>query len=251
LAAAGAAVAVCDIAASVATVPYPLASQSDLDETVALVTDAGGSCFGMVADIRDTAQVQAVVDRTVEEFGRLDILVANAAICAASPFEDLTDEMWSEMIDTNLTGTFKCLRAVLPTMRSQGYGRIVVVSSMTGRHGNPNLAHYCASKFAVIGLAKTLALEVARQGITVNVLCPTSVNTPMVHNAMNYHLFCPDIENPTIDDVRPRFAALNPLGIPWMEPEVFSRAMMYLVTDEGYMTGIVHEVSAGISAGMP
>jgi SDR family mycofactocin-dependent oxidoreductase len=251
LAAEGAAVVVCDIAAPIATVPFPLASKEDLDETVRLVTEAGGRCVGLVADIRDTAQVNAVVETTLAEFGRLDILVANAAICTSAPLDDITDEAWSDMIDTNLTGTFKCLRAVLAPMKAQGYGRIVVVSSMTGRHGNPNLAHYSSSKFGVIGLAKTLALEVAKSGITVNVMCPTSVNTPMVHNEVNYKLFCPDIENPTIDDVRPRFASLNPMGIPWIEPEIFSRAVLYLVTDPGFITGAVHEVGAGISATMP
>jgi SDR family mycofactocin-dependent oxidoreductase len=251
LAAEGASVVVCDIAAQIDTVPFPLATKDELDETVALVEKTNVQCLGIVADIRDTDQVNSVVEQTLAAFGRIDILIANAAICTASPFEEITDQMWSDMIDTNLTGTFKCLRAVLPAMRSQRYGRIVVVSSMTGRHGNPNLAHYSSSKFAVIGLAKTLALEVAEEGITVNVMCPTSVNTPMLHNAMNYALFCPDIEHPTIDDVRPRFASLNPMRIPWIEPEIFSRAVMYLVTDPGFLTGTVHEVSAGISAQNP
>jgi SDR family mycofactocin-dependent oxidoreductase len=251
LAAEGAAVVVCDIAAQIDSVPFPLATKEELDETVQLVEKAGGRCLGLVTDIRDTEQVTAMVDRTIEEFGRLDILVANAAICTPMPVDEITDQGWSDMVDTNLSGTFKCIRAVLPTMKSQQYGRIVVVSSMTGRHGNPNLAHYCATKFAVIGLAKTVALEVAEMGITCNVMCPTSVNTPMLHNEVNYKLFCPDIENPTLDDVRPRFATLNPMRVPWIEPEVFSRAVMYLVTDPGFISGSVHEVSAGISAMMP
>ncbi len=251
LAAEGAAVVVADIAAQIDSATYPLATREDLDETVQLVEKAGGRCVGVVTDIRDTAQVTALVDRTLEAFGRIDILVANAGICTATAADQITDQGWADMVDTNLTGTFKCIRAVLPTMKAQQFGRIVVVSSMTGRHGNMNLAHYSATKFGVIGLAKSVALEVARTGITCNVMCPTSVNTPMVHNEANYKLFCPDIENPTIDDVRPRFAGLNPMGIPWAEPEVFARAILYLVTDPGVMTGTVHEVSLGISAGMP
>ncbi|HVX21434.1 MAG TPA: mycofactocin-coupled SDR family oxidoreductase [Acidimicrobiales bacterium] len=251
LAGEGATVVACDLAAQIGSVPFPLASKADLDETVELVEGAGGRCVGVVADIRDTAQVASLVDGTLAELGRIDILVANAAICTSSPADRITDEGWSDMVDTNLTGTFKCIRAVLPTMKAQRYGRIVVVSSMAGRHGTQNLAHYCATKFGVIGLAKAVALEVAQTGITCNVMCPTSVNTPMVHNEMNYRLFCPDIDNPTIDDVRPRFAALNPMGVPWAEPDVFSRAVMYLVTDPGVMTGAVHEVGLGISATMP
>jgi len=251
LAAEGAAVVACDIAGPIASVTYPLATREELDETVSLVEKAGGRAIGMVADIRDTDQVAAVVERTLAELGRIDILVANAGICTASAVDDITDQGWADMVDTNLTGTFKCIRAVLPTMKAQKFGRIVVVSSMTGRHGNPNLAHYSATKFGVIGLAKSVALEVARTGITCNVMCPTSVSTPMIHNEANYRLFCPDIENPTIDDVRPRFAGLNPMGVPWAEPEVFARAVLYLVTDPGVMTGVVHEVSLGISAQMP
>lgn len=252
LAAEGASIVAVDIAAqSIASVPFPLATKEELDETVRLVEAAGGNCIGVVADIRDTAQVNGVVDETLRRFGRLDILVANAGVCYSSPLDEMTDEAWDDMIDTNLSGTFKTLRAAVKPMKAQGFGRIVVVSSMTGRHGTGNLAHYSSSKFGVIGLAKSLALEVAKQGITVNVMCPTSVDTPMVHNEANYRLFCPDIENPTIDDVRPRFAALNPIGVPWIEPELFSRAILFLVTDPGIITGAVLEVGAGISATMP
>lgn len=251
LAAEGAAVVVADIAAQIGSATYPLGTRAELDETVRLVEKAGGRCLGMVTDIRDTDQVAALVDHTLAELGRIDILVANAGICTARPVDQITDQGWADMVDTNLTGTFKCIRAVLPTMKAQQFGRIVVVSSMTGRHGNRNLAHYSATKFGVIGLAKSVALEVARTGITCNVMCPTSVDTPMVHNEANYRLFCPDIDNPTIDDVRPRFAGLNPMGVPWAPPEVFARAIVYLVTDPGVMTGTVHEVGLGISANMP
>jgi SDR family mycofactocin-dependent oxidoreductase len=247
----GAAVAVLDVDGASTTAEYALATARDLEETVELVEREGGRALGIVADIRSTEQVNGAIERTLGELGRLDVLVANAAICGCSSFGELEDRAWSDMIATNLTGTFKCMRAALEPMKASGYGRMIVVSSMTGRHGNANLAHYCASKFAVIGLAKSLALEVAQQNITVNVMCPTSVSTPMIHNAANYRLFCPDIENPTIDDVRPRFATLNPMRVPWIEPEVFSDAIVYLATDEGFLSGSVLEVGAGISATMP
>ena len=247
----GASVAVLDVDAATTTAEYALATRSDLDETVAAVEGEGGRALGIIADIRESAEVDGAVATTLAAFGRLDILVANAAICGCSSFGDLDDRRWQDMIGTNLSGTFRCMRAVLAPMKAQSYGRVIVVSSMTGRHGNANLAHYCASKFAVIGLAKSMALEVAQLGITVNVMCPTSVSTPMIHNEANYRLFCPDIENPTIDDVRPRFATLNPMRVPWIEPEVFSDAILYLATDEGFLSGSVVEVGAGISATMP
>lgn len=251
LAAEGAKVVVCDIAAQIDSVEFPMSTPAELDETVRLVAEAGGEVLAVIADIRSTEQVNAMVARTIKHFGSVDILVANAAICGTEPIEDINDTQWDDMIDVNLTGSFKCVRAVIPHMKEKGFGRIVVTSSMTGRHGNANLAHYAASKFGVIGMVKTVALEVAQMGITVNVMCPTSVNTPMLHNDKNYRLFCPDIENPTIDDVRPRFASLNPMGLPWIEPEAFSRAVMFLITDPGYITGVTLEVGAGISAQIP
>jgi NAD(P)-dependent dehydrogenase (short-subunit alcohol dehydrogenase family) len=155
------------------------------------------------------------------------------------------------MIETNLGGTFKSMRAVLPQMVKQGYGRVVVTGSMSGRSGNNNLAHYCASKFGLVGLVKTFALEVAELGITANVVCPSTTGTPMVHNPNTFRLFYPEKEDPTLDEVGPRFAALNPLKVPWLEPETVSRAVLYLVTDEGFITGSTLEIGLGLSAMKP
>jgi len=248
LAAEGAAVVACDIAAQIPSVPYPLATPADLAETARLVEEADGVIEPVVADIRSTAAVDAMVATTIERFGRLDILVANAAVCGYSTFGELSDEVWDDMIDTNLTGTFKCMRAVLPQMTEQGFGRVVVTSSGAGRSGSPNLAHYCASKWAVIGLVKTFALETARLGITANVICPSTVNTPMVTNEQNYRLFCPEMEDPTLEDALPRLASLNPMRLPWLEPERVADAMIYLVTDPGVLSGGVIEISMGAAA---
>jgi SDR family mycofactocin-dependent oxidoreductase len=251
LASEGAKVVACDAPGPGPELPYALSSDADLADTVRLVEAAGGTGVGLAADVRDPARVRAVVEETVDRFGRLDVLVANAGICEVIPLEAITDQKWDNMVATNLSGVFYCLRAVVPGMRRQRYGRIVVVSSLAGRRGSSNLVHYSATKFGVIGLAKSVAAEVMHDGITVNVLCPTTVSTPMVHNEANYRAFCPDLEHPTMDDVAPRFAAMNPMRVPWIEPEVLARAMLNLVTDEGYVTGAVMEVGAGISAAMP
>ena len=226
LAAAGATVVVCDIAAQIPTVPYAMATPADLDETVALVTKAGGRAYAAVVDVRDSAAVTALTDRIAAEHGRLDILVANAGICSFSPVADLRDDVWQDTLATNLSGAFYCIRAALPHMTRQRYGRIVAISSGAGRSGMPNLGHYGASKWGLIGLAKTVALETARHGITANVVCPTTVATPMVINEATFALFCPDIEHPTSEDVRPRMAAANPMGEAWLEPEDVTRAVM-------------------------
>ena len=248
LAAAGATVVVCDIAGQIPTVPYPMATREDLEETVTLIGKAGGQASAAVVDVRDGTAVTALVDRVVGEHGRLDILIANAGICCFSQVADLSDEVWRDTLATNLTGAFHCVRAALPHMTRQRYGRIVTIASGAGRGGMPNLGHYGASKWGLIGLTKTVAAETARHGITANVVCPTTVATPMVLNDATFALFCPELEHPTVDDVRPRMAAGNPMGEPWLEPEDVTRAVMYLVTDPGRTSGAVLEVSLGMSA---
>jgi SDR family mycofactocin-dependent oxidoreductase len=248
LAAEGAAVVVTDIAAPIAVVPYPLSSEADLDETVRLVESAGGKAVAMVADVRDSAAVNSVVQRTVDQFGQVDILVANAGVCYWASVDAMTDEQWHTTIETNLSGVFYSVRAVLPHMRARRYGRIVATSSVVGRGAMPNVGQYVASKWGVNGLIKTVALENAAYGITANTVAPSSVHSPMTVNDSNLELFCPELENPTEQDMYPRLTAMNPLGKPWIEPETVSKAVMYLVCDEGVTTGTILEISLGVTS---
>jgi NAD(P)-dependent dehydrogenase (short-subunit alcohol dehydrogenase family) len=180
LAAEGANVVIADAPGPMADLTYPLGTEDDLRDTAKQVEALGTVCLPMVLDVRDPAAVGAAVEETVSRLGSLDIVVANAGIVSTGPLEEVTDEMWHQLVDTNLTGVFHTLRAAIPVMRRQRFGRIVVTSSMGGRMGIPELAAYNATKWGVIGLAKSLALEVAKEGITVNVICPTTVQTPMV-----------------------------------------------------------------------
>lgn len=248
LAAGGARVVACDIADQITTVPYPMASTEDLDETVTSIRDAGGHVTGAVVDIRDSDRVNDLVDEIVAEYGHLDILIANAGITGFSPVADISDDNWHNIIETNLTGAFFTIRAVLPHMNRTGYGRIVAISSGAGRGGMRNLGHYGASKWGLIGLVKTVALETATSGITANIVCPTTVRTPMVINDSTFGLFRPDIEHPSVQDARPRFEALSPMGIPWLEPEDVTRAVMYFVTEPGHTSGTVLDVNLATSA---
>jgi NAD(P)-dependent dehydrogenase (short-subunit alcohol dehydrogenase family) len=153
------------------------------------------------------------------------------------------------MIDTNLTGVFHAMRAVLPTMIEQRSGRIVVTSSMAGKLGFANVGHYVAAKWGVIGLAKSAAIEVAPHGVTVNVICPTNVATDMIQNSAAYKLFRPDLENPTQEDAMPGFQSLNPIPVPWVEPVDISNAMAFLCSDDArYITGETLAVAAGFNA---
>lgn len=251
LAAEGATVAVTDIGRDIDTVPYPLGTEAELEETRRLIDKLGVPSLAALADIRDSAQVDGVVNQVVETFGHLDVLVANAAVCHGVAIDDMTNAQWQNLLDTNLTGTFWCLRAVLPHMRRGGFGRVVAIASGAGRSAIPNMAHYTASKWGVIGMVKTFALETAGSGITANVVSPSNVHSPMVANEHNIRLFCPDIPEPTEADMVPRLAAMNPMGIPWVEPEIVSRAVLYLVTEPGFTTGTVLEVNLGTSATRP
>ena len=160
--------------------------------------------------------------------------------------------MWDDMIAVDLTGAFKSMRAAVRPMIDQGSGRIIVTSSMAGRRGIRNLGHYMAAKWGVIGLVKTLALEVAAHGITVNAICPATVDTPMVHNGAFYGLFAPDVDRPTKATVEPRYARINPIPVPWIDPADVSNAVIFLASDDArYISGSTIDVDCGSTATMP
>ncbi|ANY22198.1 mycofactocin-coupled SDR family oxidoreductase [Gordonia terrae] len=248
LAAAGAHVIVSDIARQIDSVSYELAAESELAATVGEIVAAGGRATAAQLDVRDSQAVNVLVADIMDHHGRLDVLVANAGICGFSPVDRISDEQWADMVDTNLTGTFNCVRAAVGAMKTNGFGRIIGVSSGAGRGGMNDLSHYAATKWGVIGLIKSVALEVGSRGITANVVCPTSVATPMVMNESTLRRFRPDLDKPTPEDARAVFAGLGPLGVPWLEPEDVTRAVMYLVGDPGLTTGTVLEVNLGTTA---
>jgi SDR family mycofactocin-dependent oxidoreductase len=231
------------------TVPYRMARPEDLDETVELVEELDRRCVAVRADVRDQGQVQGFVDQARTELGRVDFLLANAGIFSFSTVAEMTEDLWREMIDTNLTGVYHAMRAVLPGMVEQGSGRIVATSSMAGKVGFPNIGHYVAAKWGVIGLVKSLAMEVGAHGITVNAICPTTVDTPMIQNEAAYRLFLPDVEDPTREDAGPAFQTLNAIPVPWVETIDISNAMAFLCSDEArYITGETIAVAAGQNA---
>lgn len=245
----GADVAFCDVASQLGSVPYPMSTQEDLQETVRLVESLDRRCVATTADVRDKGQVDRFVEQTRTELGRIDFCLANAGIFTFSTVAEMSDDTWNETIDTNLTGVFHTMRAVLPTMREQGFGRIIATSSMLGKVGFPNVAHYCAAKWGVIGLVKSLAQEVAANGITVNSISPSTVATIMIQNEAAYKLFVPDQEAPTFEDARPAFESLNPMSVPWVEPSDISNTMVFLCSEEArYITGETIAVAAGQNA---
>ncbi|MGW0038695.1 mycofactocin-coupled SDR family oxidoreductase [Gordonia sp. NPDC003376] len=248
LAQAGAHVIATDIAHQIDTIPYPMGTEEELAETVEAIADAGGKATAAVVDVRDVDAVNDLVHRVRTDHGRLDVLIANAGICGFNPVDTMTDGQWRDMVETNLSGTFHCVRSVVAVMKQHRYGRIVGVSSGAGRGGMRDLSHYAATKWGIIGFIKSVALEVGAYGITANVVCPTTVATPMVLNPASLKHFRPDLAHPTADDVRALLAGLSPLGVPWLHPEDVTRSVMYLVADPGTTTGAVIEVNLGTSA---
>jgi SDR family mycofactocin-dependent oxidoreductase len=232
-----------------ATMSYAMGTQADLDETVALVEKHGRRLLAIQADVRDRGAVKAAVDAGVAEFGRLDIACANAGISQpGGPLWEQTSAEWQDVIDVNLTGVFHTVAAVVPAMLAAGNGgSIIVTSSGAGLKTFPNIGAYNASKFGVVGLARTLANELAASGIRVNTICPGTVGTPMVTaNEAQFPIFRPDLENPTLEDCKPAFASMMPMGLPWVEVEDISNAVVFLASDQArYITGITLPVDQG------
>lgn len=244
----GADIAISDSLGGLRTVPYPVSEHADMIETQKLIEAEGRRCLTFQADVRDYAAMMEVADATVAEFGHVDILLANAGILSACTIEDMTQEAWDEMIGVNLTGVFNAFHAVIPHMKRQQYGRIVATSSGGGRLGFPNIGHYIAAKWGVIGLVKSLALEVVKDNITVNAVTPTNVNTGMIRNKAMEDLFLPGIESPTQEQIEAAFV-INPMGVPWIEPEYVSKLIMFLVSDDArYISGETMGPLAGQAA---
>lgn len=245
----GADIVLVDRCTDSASVAYPLATRSELDDTAKAVTDLGRRCLTVVADVADRTAMDDAVARAVDEFGRIDIAIANAGVSVAEGLTGLTEAMWNEVIGTNLTGVFNTVAAVAPVMAANGYGRIVTVSSMMGRSAAPGMAAYSASKWGVIGLSKSAALELAGTGVTVNVIAPGNISTPMVHNEPLYKRMRPDLEAPTRDDVAPVFASLHAQPVPFIEPEEVTRVVLFLADElTSHITGTVVPIDAGAAA---
>jgi len=227
----------------------PMATPEDLAETVKLVEALDRRIVARQADVRDFDAVKAAVDAGVEELGRLDIVLANAGIASAGgPVETMAPDSWKNTIDINLTGLWHTARAAVPHLIAGGQGgSIVLTSSVAGLQAMPGMSGYVSAKHGVIGLMRTLALELGQHHIRVNSVLPTNVNTPMFMNEGAFKLFRPDLENPGPDDVAAviaQFMHVLPHG--WIEPEDVSNAVLFLASDESrYITGVPLPVDLG------
>lgn len=239
-----------DESRAITTVPYELPHHGELEQTARDVEGLGRRAVLAPADVRDLDALMAGASRAMEELGRIDILVANAGICTFGPLATMTPMLWQEMIDINLTGAFNTCRAVVPHIIAGARGgRVIATSSMAGRAGWENIGHYAAAKWGIIGLIKSLALELAPDNITANVICPSSVNTTMMNNEASYRLFRPDLDDPTRDDALPAFTSVNVIPVPYAEPDDISDGVLFLASDEAWpITGATLSISTGVNA---
>jgi SDR family mycofactocin-dependent oxidoreductase len=243
----GADIIAVDICDQVETVPYPMATPEDLAQTVKEVEALDRRIVATRADVRDYDALKATLDDGVAQLGRLDIVSANAGIASFGRADEITEQTWRDMIDINLSGDWHAAKAAIPHLIAGGHGgSIILTSSAAGLKGYANVGHYVSAKHGVVGLMRSLALELAPHMIRVNSLHPTQVNTDMIMNQDTWKLFSPDIQNPTIDDFRAASQAVNALPIPWVEPVDISNALLFLASDEArYITGVTLPVDAG------
>lgn len=244
----GADIIALDIEGQIDSVPYAMATADDMAETVRQVEALDRRIVAAKADVRDFEQVRAALDDGVAQLGKLDIVCANAGIFSFGTMDALSEEQFDDMLDVNLKGVWHTAKAAIPHLRANKGGSMILTSSTAGILAIPNIGHYVAAKHGVVGLMKTLALELAPDWIRVNSVHPTSVDTDMIQNAAAYELFASDlpVAERTREVLAERFATLNVLPIPWVEPIDISNAVLWLASDESrYVTGLQVKIDAG------
>jgi 2-hydroxycyclohexanecarboxyl-CoA dehydrogenase len=195
----------------------------------------GVTAIGIAVDVTDRPGVEAAFTRVRNQLGPVEILVTSAGAFEFSPFTEITVESWARIVDINLTGTFHCCQVALPDMVAANWGRVVLISSSSAQRGSPFVAHYAASKGAVLTLTKSLAREYAAVGITVNTIPPSGIETPMQHQSQAAGYLRSNEE----------LASKIPLGY-LGAPEDVAAAVSFLVSEEArYITGQVLGVNGG------
>ena len=251
----GAIVVGVDIASAVSkTLEVMPSTPEDLEETGRLVIEAGGQWGARQLDQRNISALRDAAARTAETFGKVDILFANAGIQAFKPILEMDDADWHDQIDVNLNGTCNAIRAVAPYLVKNGGGRIIVTSSTQGRHGTKLGAAYSASKWGIIGLMKSAALEFGQYGITVNALIPGLIDTPLTRHRQRYAQAIDDLNTTEPLEIleaeaKQRLSAKSPVNLAWLPPEALAPTVVFLASDEAYLvSGATYDVTGGDSA---
>lgn len=229
-----------------ASVPYPNTTADDMAETVNQVEALDRRVLSIEADVRDQDALDGAVQEGLAQFGHIDCLVANAGIWTLAAVQEMTREQWQEMIDINLTGVWQSVKAVVPHMIERQQGSIVLTSSTNGLEGGAFYAHYAAAKFGVVGLMKSIALELGPQGIRANTVNPGTILTGMTDNQQAYDMMSGHAGG-SRDDMMAAGHAFSILkGVGFMNPEVIANAAVFLNSAlAATVTGITLPVDAG------
>jgi NAD(P)-dependent dehydrogenase (short-subunit alcohol dehydrogenase family) len=239
-----------------ATTDFEQPTPEELEETGRLVREAGGRWLAIHLDQRDMGALKQAAEQVEREFGGLDVLFANAGIQAFKSILEMQDADWQDQIDVNLTGTANAIRAFAPYLVRRGGGRIIVTSSTQGRHGTKEGAAYSASKWGIIGLMKSAALDLGAHKITVNAVIPGLIDTPLTQHESRYaQILVTGGKQPSGDAAKDKQAAAEaqekktPLGVPWIAPEDVAPVVVFLASDEARMvSGATYDVTGGDSA---
>jgi SDR family mycofactocin-dependent oxidoreductase len=235
----GASIVAFDVAKQLSYPGYTLGSESELASLQRDIEALDSWCLTITGDVRNDKDVSFAVERAIANFGRIDILFNNAGICAYGLTHELSEEEWDSMVDINLKGPWLVARRIIPAMIQQHTGVIINNSSVAGLRGMNRLSHYAASKWGLVGLTKSWAIELAPHNIRVNSIHPTGVNTPMNDGLA-------ELEGATTQEIAERSAG-NLLPVPWVEPEDVSAMVLYLVSDEArFVTGSQFVLDAGL-----
>jgi NAD(P)-dependent dehydrogenase (short-subunit alcohol dehydrogenase family) len=236
---AGAAVAGFDIARSLAYPAYRLGSSAELESLRDEIAGFGGRFLPLVGDVREEAAVAAAVAETVAAFGGLDIVFGNAGVAAYGAVTELAEEQWDTVLDINLKGNFLLAKHAAPHLVARGGGVIIFNSSVAGLRGFPRLAHYAASKWGLVGLAKSLAIELAKARVRVVTLHPTGVDTPLNDGLA-------ELEGSTALEIAEKSAG-NLLPTPWVTVDDVVGSVLFLASDDArYITGSALVLDAGL-----
>ncbi len=244
----GARLVLCDACRQYETIPYPLAKPEELASLALDIEALGCSVIAEQVDVTNLSAMQALAERARIELGPIDIVVANAGVYSFAPSWELTEEQWDETVNVCLKGVWMTCKVAIPQMLERRSGKIICISSTAGQKGMANLAHYVAAKHGVLGLVKTLAIELAQYDINVNAICPTSVDTAMLNNQGLYDIFAGGPgPNATHEHM---LQLMNQLNLfpdrNLLPPEAISNVVLWLASGEArHITGCALPVDAG------
>ena len=238
----GADVVVTDICGNIDTNPYDLGSADDLEETAHRIEAEGREALAIRMDVRDEEQVEAAVDEAIDHFGHIDVLANNAGIWNVADLTDMDEKRWTELIDADLKGAWLCAKHVGNHFVDRGDGgKIVSTASTAGLVGAKGSGHYAAAKHGIVGLTKTLALELAEYDVNVNAVAPTGVATPLIDGILE------TVGKSAMTSISDASGSMNVIDEQLIDPVDVSEAYMWLSSDAArYVTGITLPVDAGM-----